>query len=116
MSITPDTSTRPLPPGVTEFDLEKALAAFAAAIGEDKVASDAESLRRLPGSLPGSRLRHESPVRSRQPNEYRGRPGGRSDRQRVSHPAVAHQPRQEQRLRRSRAAGARLGDARRSGT
>ena len=56
MSITPDTSTRPLPPGVTEFDLEKALAAFAAAIGEDKVASDAESLEDFqdPFQVPGS--------------------------------------------------------------
>ena len=56
MSITPETSTRPLPPGVTEFDLEKALAAFAAAIGEDKVASDAESLEDFqdPFQVPGS--------------------------------------------------------------
>ena len=56
MSITPDTSTRPLPPGVTEFDLEKALAAFAAAIGEAKVASDAASLEdfQAPVQVPGS--------------------------------------------------------------
>ncbi|CAH0279424.1 MULTISPECIES: FAD-binding oxidoreductase [unclassified Arthrobacter] len=56
MSNTPMTSTRPLPPGVTESDLEEALAAFAVAIGEDNVASDAESLQDFqdPFQVPGS--------------------------------------------------------------
>src|SRR5690606_1142904 len=44
MSNTSETTTRPLPPGVTEADLDNALAAFAAAIGEEKVATEAESL------------------------------------------------------------------------
>lgn len=43
MTETPAT-TRPVPPGVTEDDLDRALAAIAAAIGDGKVATDVESL------------------------------------------------------------------------
>lgn len=56
MSDVTQSSTRPLPPGVTEADLDNALAAFAAAIGEEKVANDAESLGEFtdPYQVPGS--------------------------------------------------------------
>lgn len=37
-------TTRPVPPGVTEDDLDRALTAIAAAIGDGKVATDVESL------------------------------------------------------------------------
>jgi 4-cresol dehydrogenase (hydroxylating) flavoprotein subunit len=47
---------RPVPPGITDGDLDCALAAIAAAIGDDKVATDAESLVDLQDSFqfPGS--------------------------------------------------------------
>ncbi len=56
MSDTTATSTRAVPPGVTEADLDTALAAFAAAIGADKVASDAQSLEDFqdPYQVPGT--------------------------------------------------------------
>src|SRR6478735_8086556 len=55
MSITPETSVRPLPPGVQEAELDSALAEFAKAIGAEKVASDAESLEDFqdPFQVPG---------------------------------------------------------------
>jgi 4-cresol dehydrogenase (hydroxylating) len=48
-------ATRPLPPGVQEAELDDALAAFAEAIGADKVATDAESLQDFqdPFQVPG---------------------------------------------------------------
>src|SRR6185369_15790156 len=47
---------RPVPPGITDGDLDRALAAIAAAIGDDKVAIDAESLLDFqdPFQFPGS--------------------------------------------------------------
>ena len=56
MSDTTATSTRAVPPGVTEADLDNALTAFAAAIGADKVASDAEFLQDFqdPFQVPGT--------------------------------------------------------------
>ena len=56
MSNTSATSTRPLPPGVTESDLEAAFAAFAEAIGVGNVATDAESLEDFqdPYQVPGT--------------------------------------------------------------
>src|SRR4051794_6243210 len=49
-------TNRPVPPGVTEDALDRALAAIAAAIGDDKVATDAESLADFqdPFQFPGS--------------------------------------------------------------
>jgi 4-cresol dehydrogenase (hydroxylating) len=48
-------TTRPLPPGVAAAELDSALAAFADAIGAEKVASDAESLEDFqdPFQVPG---------------------------------------------------------------
>ena len=48
-------ATRPLPPGVQEAELDDALAAFAEAIGADKVATDADSLQDFqdPFQVPG---------------------------------------------------------------
>jgi 4-cresol dehydrogenase (hydroxylating) flavoprotein subunit len=47
---------RPIPPGITGGDLDRALAAIAAAIGHDKVATDAEALLDFqdPFEFPGS--------------------------------------------------------------
>ncbi len=55
MSDTTQT-TRPTPPGVTESELDVALAAFASAIGSEKVATDAETLAEFqdPYQVPGS--------------------------------------------------------------
>jgi 4-cresol dehydrogenase (hydroxylating) flavoprotein subunit len=49
-------TTRPVPPGVTEDVLDRALAAIAAAIGDDKVATDAGALADFqdPFQFPGS--------------------------------------------------------------
>ncbi|MET9387632.1 FAD-binding oxidoreductase [Streptomyces sp. NPDC002928] len=49
-------TTRPIPPGLTEGDLDRALVAIAAAVGDDKVATDAESLADFqdPYQFPGS--------------------------------------------------------------
>ena len=49
-------TNRPVPPGVTEDALDRALAAIAAAIGDDKVATDAGSLADFqdPFQFPGS--------------------------------------------------------------
>ena len=60
--------TRPLPPGVTEAELDSALAAFAEAIGADKVATDAEVAAGLPGPVPGARRR---PRTCRRPSSAR---------------------------------------------
>lgn len=50
------TSDRPLPPGVTEADLDRALVALSNAIGADKVKSDTEALEDFqdPYQVPGS--------------------------------------------------------------
>ena len=49
-------TNRPVPPGVNEVDLDRALAAIAAAIGEGKVATDAQSLEDFqdPFQVPGA--------------------------------------------------------------
>lgn len=51
-----DTSSRPIPPGVTEAELDQAFAAFAAAIGAEKVATDAAALEDFqdPFQVPGT--------------------------------------------------------------
>ncbi len=81
MSSTTETSTLPTPPGVSEAELEKALTEFATAIGADKVATDAASLEDFqdPFQVPGTAT--NVPVRRRQPDERRGRPGSGADRQ-----------------------------------
>lgn len=55
MNDTPET-TRPLPPGIDEAQLDAALAAFAEAIGAENVATDADSLQDFqdPFQVPGA--------------------------------------------------------------
>src|SRR4051794_5938663 len=57
---------RPIPPGVTEGDLDRALTAIAAAIGEEKVATDEKSLEDFqdPFQVPGSATNVPSGVAS----------------------------------------------------
>ena len=54
--MTETTTLRPLPPDLTAEDLEAAIAAFAAAIGDDRVATDAASLSECqdPFQAPGT--------------------------------------------------------------
>ena len=56
MTTIPETSVRPVPPGVTEAELDRAITAFAAAIGSEKVADDTDSLQDFqdPYQVPGS--------------------------------------------------------------
>lgn len=64
MSDSTTVSTRPVPPGVTEAGLDAALAAFSAAIGPDRVATDAESLQDFqdPYQVPGTAINVASAV------------------------------------------------------
>jgi FAD/FMN-containing dehydrogenases len=72
MSNTSETTTRPLPPGVTEADLDNALAAFAEAIGAENVATDAESLEDFqdPFQVPGTATNVPSGVVSPRSTEH----------------------------------------------
>ncbi|MFD0997351.1 4-cresol dehydrogenase (hydroxylating) [Pseudoclavibacter chungangensis] len=58
------TTARPLPPGVTETELNEALAAFAQAIGADKVATDEDALAPFqdPYQVPGESALRPSAV------------------------------------------------------
>lgn len=64
MSTTPIASARPIPPGVTEATLDTAIAAFATAIGAEKVTDDANFLEDFqdPYQVPGSAVNLPSAV------------------------------------------------------
>ena len=105
-----EVGTRPVPLGLTERDVDDAIERLTAELGADKVITDAAALREFRDPFQVRDVRRLRGVGGRHADDASRRSRRSSDRQRDEGPAVAHRPGQEQRLRRRRAAGARLGD------
>ena len=102
--------TRPLPPGLTEDELAGALDAFAGVVGAEHVITSDEAAGRVARPVRVRDLGRVHGLGRGDARDRRGDPGDRPDREPVQGAALDPLGRQEQRLRRPGAAGARLGD------
>ena len=110
MSQADAVSTSPLPPGVTEAALSRALDGFAAALGADRVLTSDADLREFRDPFAHATWDDVHRLGGRHADDGGGDPGDPARRQRAQGAALDARQRAQQRLRRAGAARARLGD------
>ena len=111
-----EVGTRPVPPGLTERDVDDAIERLTAELGAEKVITDPAGAARVPRPVPGPDVRRLRGLRGRHAHDRGGDPGDRRDRQRDEGPALDPRPGPQQRLRRPRPARERARSSSRCAT